>query len=409
MLRGAGVEDRDRLCHGPVLQCSHLQRLARARARRASAPRSRRARARTLSARDVSTIRHRVPSTMPAASAPARYCSCFATMLPASRSGTSRISACRRPAKRMCLVRAASAEIALSNPSGPSSTPPTIWPRSASCTAPRRRAIPESSGSRSRLPTGSRPSASRCRGSARARSRSGRCPPWPRGRGRCDGGVGHHQQAGRSARRLRTRARCGAPCATRGRGHDGRHQPSVVETALPSAPRRARVARAPPTSRRLRGCARRRRSGRATGRHPLPLATARIFASGPTSTGTIRPMRAASIGPSSDAPCRTGCTIAQVTGASDLAACKERREAVVGGAGSARASRRWNTGCARSGAGSPISDPSTSQPHRPGSRSGTVERAIRVVALVLGLRDHASRQPCRRDVDDAGVVNARKG
>jgi hypothetical protein len=88
-------------------------------------------RARTLSARDVSTIGTRVPSTMPAASAPARYCSCFATMLPASRSGTSRMSARPATGETIFLVRAASSEIALSNASGPSSRPPTIWPRSA--------------------------------------------------------------------------------------------------------------------------------------------------------------------------------------------------------------------------------------------------------------------------------------
>src|SRR5262249_20940584 len=49
-------------------------------------------RARTLSARLVRMMGTRAPSTMPAASAPARNVSCLASMLPASRSGTSRMS-----------------------------------------------------------------------------------------------------------------------------------------------------------------------------------------------------------------------------------------------------------------------------------------------------------------------------
>ena len=52
-------------------------------------------------------------------------------MLPASRSGTTRI--CARPATSdlMPLIRAASGSMALSKASGPSSMPPVIWPRSA--------------------------------------------------------------------------------------------------------------------------------------------------------------------------------------------------------------------------------------------------------------------------------------
>ena len=88
-------------------------------------------RVRTLSARLVSTIGTRVPSTMPAPSAPARYCSCLASMLPASRSGTSRMSACPATGETIFLVCAASSLIALSNASGPSRRPPVIWPRSA--------------------------------------------------------------------------------------------------------------------------------------------------------------------------------------------------------------------------------------------------------------------------------------
>ena len=48
---------------------------------------------------------------------------------------------------------------------------------------------------------------------------------------------------------------------------------------------------------------------------PSASATARIFASGPTRTGTISPRRAASSGPSSESRSH-GWTTAQVTGAS---------------------------------------------------------------------------------------------
>src|SRR6266487_3440015 len=49
--------------------------------------------ARGLSARLVSTIGTRAPNTMPVVCASARYSNCFASILPASRSGTTRISA----------------------------------------------------------------------------------------------------------------------------------------------------------------------------------------------------------------------------------------------------------------------------------------------------------------------------
>src|SRR5262245_58030976 len=88
-------------------------------------------RARTESAREVSTIGTRAPSTMPAASALVRKVRFLASMLPASRSGTTRI--CARPATSdvMPLILAASGSAALSKASGPSSTPPVICPRSA--------------------------------------------------------------------------------------------------------------------------------------------------------------------------------------------------------------------------------------------------------------------------------------
>ena len=88
-------------------------------------------RERTESARLVSTMGTRAPSTMPALSAPARYCSCLAIMLPASRSGASRMLARPATLDSIFLVRAASSLTALSKASGPSSKPPVIWPRSA--------------------------------------------------------------------------------------------------------------------------------------------------------------------------------------------------------------------------------------------------------------------------------------
>ena len=70
------------------------------------------------------------PSTMPAASAPARKLRLLASMLPASRSGTS--STLARPAtgESIFLIAAASGSIALSSASGPSTLAPVIWWRS---------------------------------------------------------------------------------------------------------------------------------------------------------------------------------------------------------------------------------------------------------------------------------------
>jgi len=89
------------------------------------------ARVSAVSARLVSTMGTRAPTTTPVISASARYSSCFASMLPDSRSGTTRMSARPATAERMPLVLAATMEMALSKASGPSSTPPVIWPRSA--------------------------------------------------------------------------------------------------------------------------------------------------------------------------------------------------------------------------------------------------------------------------------------
>src|SRR5271166_6471545 len=85
----------------------------------------------TESARLVRMIGTRAPSTMPAASAPARNDRLLASMFPASRSGTT--STLARPAtgETICLMAAASSSIALSSASGPSRIPPVICPRSA--------------------------------------------------------------------------------------------------------------------------------------------------------------------------------------------------------------------------------------------------------------------------------------
>ena len=86
---------------------------------------------RTVSARLVRMMGTRAPSTRPALSALARKLSCLASMLPASRSGASRMSGSPATSDSMPFTRAASLLIALSKASGPSSMPPLICPRSA--------------------------------------------------------------------------------------------------------------------------------------------------------------------------------------------------------------------------------------------------------------------------------------
>src|SRR2546425_4015661 len=88
-------------------------------------------RAGALSARLVKTNGRRGPSTTPASCASPRYSSCLASMLPDSRSGTTRISAWPATGDSMPLAFAASSEIALSKASGPSRIPPVICLRSA--------------------------------------------------------------------------------------------------------------------------------------------------------------------------------------------------------------------------------------------------------------------------------------
>src|SRR5262249_11909072 len=126
--RRAGIQDKNRVSHG-----SHLVGnvpVCRALATRAiTAVEARRVR--TESARLVRTIGTRAPRAMPAPSAPARGHSCWAGMLPAPRSGTSRMSARPATGDAIFLACAAWGLMALSNASGPSRTPPVICPRSA--------------------------------------------------------------------------------------------------------------------------------------------------------------------------------------------------------------------------------------------------------------------------------------
>src|SRR3569833_3125748 len=83
------------------------------------------------SARLVRMIGTRAPSTIPAPSAAARSARRLASMLPASRSGTIRMSARPPTGELIFLTATASGLMALSSASGPSSMPPVIWPRSA--------------------------------------------------------------------------------------------------------------------------------------------------------------------------------------------------------------------------------------------------------------------------------------
>src|SRR5262249_6548357 len=126
--RAAGVDDENGVGHGPHAWIGSfaiwLWRKSAATAQEAM-------RVRTLSAREVRMIGTRAPSTMPAASACERKLRFLASMLPASRSGTTRICACPATGEAMPLIRAASGLIALSKASGPSSSPPVICPRSA--------------------------------------------------------------------------------------------------------------------------------------------------------------------------------------------------------------------------------------------------------------------------------------
>jgi len=88
-------------------------------------------RLRTESAREVRTTGTLAPSTRPAESAFDRKIRFFASMLPASRSGTTRICALPATGDWMPLILAASGLMALSNANGPSIIASVIYPRSA--------------------------------------------------------------------------------------------------------------------------------------------------------------------------------------------------------------------------------------------------------------------------------------
>ena len=111
--------------------------------RKARRPQRYAMRLRTELAGDVRTIGTRAPSTRPAASAFARNVRFLASMFPASRSGTTRNWARPATGELMPFIFAASGSIALSNASGPSSTPPGRGPRSAIYTKPPRRSSTE--------------------------------------------------------------------------------------------------------------------------------------------------------------------------------------------------------------------------------------------------------------------------
>src|ERR1041385_2154873 len=85
-------------------------------------------RERTESAREVRTIGTRAPSTRPAESALAMNDRFLASMLPASRSGTTRIWARPATSDLIPLILAASGSIALSNARGPRRTETNLGP-----------------------------------------------------------------------------------------------------------------------------------------------------------------------------------------------------------------------------------------------------------------------------------------
>src|SRR4029077_13925275 len=110
--------------------CTPHRIAAAALRRRASATRLATAqdasRVSTESARLVRMIGTRAPSTMPAASAPARNDRLLANIVRAWRPATPTTFARPATGETISLIAAASSLIALSSASGPSSTPPVI-------------------------------------------------------------------------------------------------------------------------------------------------------------------------------------------------------------------------------------------------------------------------------------------
>src|SRR5215470_13291931 len=173
--------DARRSCVDDEDDVRHAMALRRRAAMRATAQDA--MRARTVSARLVRMMGARAPRTIPAPWALARYPSCLTRMFPASRSGTTRMSARPATGEAIDLIFAASSDTALSNARGPSTTPPVICPRSAILHSAA--ASSAASVSRSPRPTGWRLSGSRSRGRAPSRSRSERCRACRRDRARC--------------------------------------------------------------------------------------------------------------------------------------------------------------------------------------------------------------------------------
>src|SRR6185312_5789851 len=304
--RRARVDDEDRVAHRGVRRACTQSFITAVDARRE----------RTLSAREVSTIGTRAPMTMPALAAPARYCNCFATMLPASRSGASRMSAQPATGETMPLVFAASGLTALSNASGPSRTPPVIWPRSAilhnaaassvacilgltTSTAARIATFGHS------MPRMRARSIAFCAMSALA-FRSGvmliAASVTNRSRGYAGTSRMNVCDIRRAVRRL------AASATTASINSSVCRLPFISASTLPS---RA-IAAAAAAAAWLCSVATIAMPARSA---PHAAAAARIFASGPTSVGTIMPRAAACSAPSSESRSQ-GCTTAQVTGGS---------------------------------------------------------------------------------------------
>src|SRR5262249_46579336 len=125
--RRTGIDDQQRV-HGDHAGMAAARSLAWAYSTASAHDASRE---RTESARDVRITGTRAPSTMPAESALASRLRFLASILPASRPGTTRICACPATFELIPLMRAALGSMALSKASGPSRSAPVICPRSA--------------------------------------------------------------------------------------------------------------------------------------------------------------------------------------------------------------------------------------------------------------------------------------
>ena len=141
---------------------------------------------RTESAREVSTIGTRAPSTMPGGIGMGEEGQVLRQHVAGLEIGHDEDLRAARDRRLMPLIRAASGSMALSKASGPSSRPPVIWPRSAILHSAAA-SIVEGIFGRHRLDRRQDRDARRAEPDRRARGRwrSGRCRAWRRGRGRC--------------------------------------------------------------------------------------------------------------------------------------------------------------------------------------------------------------------------------